>query len=182
MIDKLYVYFALVFISFLIGSQKSEKTQIDTVSYPANAVIIGGDKMAEFLQWIGVQFHETFSGNQLIYALIFFVVLDYIAGVCVAVYHRRLSSRIGVSGITKKLFIFAVIALCHILDSYLIHVESALTSVATFFYLSNESISILENIGSLGVPLPKKVTQVLSYLKTSDDSDAKEDKIQWQQK
>ncbi len=103
--------------------------------------------MAEFLQWIGVQFHETFSGNQLIYA-----------------------------------FIFSVIALCHILDSYLINVESALTSVATFFYLSNESISILENIGSLGVPLPKKVTQVLSYLKASDDSDAKEDKIQWQQK
>lgn len=66
--------------------------------------------------------------------------------------------------------LFAKIAFCHVLDAYLLHAEAALETVSTIFYLSNEGISILENVGKLGVPLPKKVQTLLSYLKKSGDN------------
>ena len=83
----------------------------------------------------------------------------------------QLSSQIGAKGITKKVAMFVVIAFCHVLDAYLLHAEAALETVSTIFYLSNEGISILENVGKLGVPLPQKVQTLLSYLKKSGDND-----------
>lgn len=131
--------------------------------------------MSDFISWITTQAHAIFVGNQLIYALIIFVVLDYVTGICVAIHSCRLSSRTGIKGITKKLAVFVVIALCHVLDVHLINSEAALTSVSTFFYLTNEGISILENVSCLGVPLPDKVTQLLSYLKSSDEEAVREE-------
>lgn len=84
---------------------------------------------------------------------------------------KQLSSQIGAKGITKKIAMFVVIAFCHVLDAYLLHAEAALETVSTIFYLSNEGISILENVGKLGVPLPQKVQTLLSYLKKSGDND-----------
>ena len=107
------------------------------------------------------------SSSGLLLALLILVLLDYITGVCVAIQTRQLSSEIGAKGITKKVAIFIVIALCHVLDTYLIHTEAALETVSTVFYLSNEGISILENVGTLGVPLPEKVQSLLRHLKNT---------------
>ena len=104
-------------------------------------------------------------------ALLLLVLLDYITGICVAIQTKQLSSQIGAKGITKKVAMFVVIAFCHVLDAYLLHAEAALETVSTIFYLSNEGISILENVGKLGVPLPQKVQTLLSYLKKSGDND-----------
>ena len=65
----------------------------------------------------------------------------------------------------------SISVICHVLDAYLLHAEAALETVSTIFYLSNEGISILENVGKLGVPLPQKVQTLLSYLKKSGDND-----------
>ena len=107
------------------------------------------------------------SSSGLLLALLILVLLDYITGVCVAIQTRQLSSAIGAKGITKKVAIFIVIAFCHVLDTYLIHTEAALETVSTVFYLSNEGISILENVGTLGVPLPEKVQSLLRHLKNT---------------
>lgn len=109
------------------------------------------------------------AGSGLLLALLILVLLDYVTGICVAVQRKQLSSEIGAKGITKKVAIFVVIAFCHVLDHYLIHSETALETVATVFYLSNEGISILENVGKLGVPLPEKVQALLRTLKSQEE-------------
>jgi len=122
------------------------------------------------MDWLDAQIQQfLLAENQLLHALILFVVLDYITGVCVAIQKKKLSSQIGAKGITRKVAIFVVIALCHILDSYLSSsTDSPLEVVATVFYLSNEGISILENATQLGVPFPDKLANVLRSLKHKD--------------
>ena len=126
----------------------------------------------ESTEWID-SWLRSFCGNSsgLLLALLLLVLLDYITGICVAIQTKQLSSQIGAKGITKKVAMFVVIAFCHVLDAYLLHAEAALETVSTIFYLSNEGISILENVGKLGVPLPQKVQTLLSYLKKSGDND-----------
>lgn len=121
------------------------------------------------IKWFDTQLYAFFvADSQLLRPLILLVVLDYITGVCVAIHTRKLSSQIGAKGITKKIAIFVVIAFCHILDTYLISAGAALESITTLFYLTNESISIFENVKNLGVPLPKKLCQVLQHLKDTE--------------
>ena len=67
------------------------------------------------MDWLDAQIQQfLLAENQLLHALILFVVLDYITGVCVAIQKKKLSSQIGAKGITRKVAIFVVIALCHI--------------------------------------------------------------------
>lgn len=121
------------------------------------------------MEWLDAEIYQLFfADNHLLYALVLFVGLDYIAGVCVAIQKKKLSSQIGAKGITRKVAIFVVIALCHILDSYLAGADAPLETMATLFYLSNEGISILENASRLGVPFPEKLTKVLTNLKHND--------------
>lgn len=120
-------------------------------------------------EWINDYISNIFLQNQLLYALILFVVMDYMTGICVAIQKRQLSSQIGTKGITKKIAIFIVIAFCHILDIYFTGSESPLEAVATIFYTTNEGISILENISVLGVPLPAKIQQTLAIVKKKTD-------------
>ena len=89
--------------------------------------------------------------------------------VCVAIQTKTLSSQIGAKGITKKVAMFVVIAFCHVLDTYLLQSETALAALSSVFYLSNEAISILENVGRLGVPLPEKLRSILAALKSKEN-------------
>lgn len=98
----------------------------------------------------------------LLLALLLLVLLDYITGVCVAIQTKTLSSQIGAKGITKKVAMFVVIAFCHVLDTYLLQSETALAALSSVFYLSNEAISILENVGRLGGPPAGKASVDLS--------------------
>lgn len=105
------------------------------------------------------------AGDELLYALVLFVFLDYITGICVAVHNRELSSSIGAKGIIKKVVIFLVVSVAHVADQYLMESNNILRTVTTTFYLSNECISIFENVGKLGVPLPMQLNSLLQYLK-----------------
>lgn len=101
--------------------------------------------------------------NQLLYALIFVIIIDYITGVCVAIHNKTLSSKVGAKGIARKISIFALIALSHILDFYVLESTDALRTLTIIFYLSNECMSVLENVGTLGLPLPKKLKDILEH-------------------
>jgi toxin secretion/phage lysis holin len=108
--------------------------------------------------------------DSLIYALIAFVAIDYITGVLVAIHNRTVSSEIGFKGISKKVMIFALVALGNIIDQNIINSGSSIRTMIIMFYLSNEGISIIENAGKIGLPLPQKLKAILRQLNKSDNS------------
>lgn len=100
----------------------------------------------------------------LIIALLLFVAIDYITGVMCAVADKKLSSEVGFKGICRKVLIFMMVGIANILDTKIIGSGSVLRSAVIFFYLSNEGISLLENAGHLGLPIPEKLKVVLEQL------------------
>lgn len=105
----------------------------------------------------------------LIYALVAFVVIDYITGLMAAVIEKKLSSDIGFRGIFKKVLIFTLVGIGHTIDFYLIEKGSAVRTAVIFFYLSNEGLSIIENASKVGLPIPEKLRMVFTELKKGDD-------------
>lgn len=100
----------------------------------------------------------------LIYALLAFVVIDYITGVMCAVVDKKLSSSVGFRGIFKKVLIFALVGIGHILDFYVIQNGSVIRTAVIFFYIANEGLSLVENAAHLGLPIPAKLKAVLEQL------------------
>ena len=100
----------------------------------------------------------------LLYALLAFVVIDYITGIMCAVVDKKLSSAVGFKGIFKKVLIFALVGIGHILDTHVIGSGSVMRTAIIFFYLSNEGVSLLENAAYLGLPIPQKLKSVLEQL------------------
>lgn len=107
----------------------------------------------------------------LLHALIAFMAIDYITGVIVAVVRKELSSEVGFKGIAKKVLIMALVAVGHIIDVHVLGGGAVCRSAVIGFYLANEGISILENAGELGLPLPKKLVAVLKQLKEKEDDE-----------
>lgn len=99
-----------------------------------------------------------------LYALITFMIMDYITGVMLAIVDRRLSSKIGFRGIFKKILIFVMVAVGYVLDSKIIGNGSAIRTAVIFFYISNEGISILENSSKLGLPIPEKLKLIMDQV------------------
>ena len=135
--------------------------------------------MKEF--WNAVQFMFAAVGgwlgyflggcDGLLYALLAFVVIDYLTGVMCAINDRTLSSEVGFRGICRKVLIFLMVGIANILDVHVIRTGSVLRTAAIFFYISNEGISLLENAAHLGLPVPKKIKAVLEQLQDRADSD-----------
>lgn len=104
------------------------------------------------------------GSDGLLFALIAFVVIDYITGVMCAIADKKLSSAVGFKGICKKVLIFALVGGGHILDAFVIGSGSVLRTAIIFFYLSNEGVSLVENCAHLGLPVPQKLKDVLEQL------------------
>lgn len=102
--------------------------------------------------------------DSLLYTLLAFVVLDYITGVMCAIVDHKLSSETGFKGIFRKLLIFAMVGIGHILDAQVIGTGSVLRTAMIFFYISNEGVSLIENAAHLGLPIPEKLKAVLEQL------------------
>ena len=100
----------------------------------------------------------------LLYALIAFVVIDYITGVMCAISDKTLSSEVGFKGICRKVLIFLLVGIGHIVDAQVIGSGGVLRTAVIFFYLSNEGVSLIENAAHLGLPVPDKLKAVLEQL------------------
>ena len=128
--------------------------------------------MKEF--WITIQLVFTAVGgwlgyflggcDGLIYTLLAFVVLDYVTGIMCAIVDKRLSSQIGFKGLFKKVLIFALVGVGHLLDVQILGAVGVLRTAVIFFYLSNEGVSLIENAAHLGLPIPAKLKAVLEQL------------------
>ena len=114
---------------------------------------------------IGLMLGRFLGGmDGLLYALIAFVAADYVTGVLVAIYQKKLSSSVGFKGIAKKIIIFILVAVAHVLDANVMNMGSAMRTAVIFFYLSNEGISILENVTKMGLPVPQKLKDVMAQI------------------
>ena len=111
--------------------------------------------------WLG---YFLVGCDGLLYALVVFVVVDYITGVMCAINDKTLSSSVGFRGICRKVLIFLLVGIANILDVQVIGTGSVLRTAVIFFYISNEGISLLENAGHLGLPIPEKIKVVLEQL------------------
>ena len=100
----------------------------------------------------------------LVYALLAFVVIDYLTGIMCAINDHTLSSEVGFRGICRKVLIFLLVGIANILDVNIIGTGSVLRTAAIFFYISNEGVSLLENAAHLGLPVPSAVKTVLEQL------------------
>ena len=134
------------------------------------------------LIWTKIQLAFTALGGWLGYflggadgmliALIVFVALDYVTGVMCAVVDKKLSSAVGFKGIFKKVLIFALVGVGHILDTHVIGSGGAMRTAVICFYLSNEGLSLLENAAHIGLPIPEKLKEILAQLHNRGDKEA----------
>lgn len=107
----------------------------------------------------------------LLYALVAFVTLDYITGIMCAIVDHKLSSAVGFKGIFRKVLIFALVGIGHILDTQVISTGSVMRTAVIFFYISNEGVSLVENAAHLGLPIPEKLKAVLEQLHDRAEKD-----------
>ena len=133
--------------------------------------------MSDFIRWTfsilcGIAGFFFGSLDGLILALLAFMVLDYITGVIVGIMQKKLSSATGFEGLLKKGLILIVVSVGHILDTQLFGGESSVCRSAVIgFYIANEGLSIIENVGRMGMPLPKQLRKVLEQLKDENKGD-----------
>ncbi len=135
--------------------------------------------MKEF--WYTIQFIISAIGgwlgyflggcDGLLYTLLAFVVLDYVTGIMCAITDRKLSSAIGFKGIFRKILIFAMVGIGHLLDLQILGAVGVLRTAVIFFYLSNEGVSLVENAAHLGLPIPEKLKTVLEQLHDRAEKD-----------
>ena len=102
--------------------------------------------------------------SALLGVLLTFVVIDYVTGVLASAVEGRLSSSVGLKGIAKKVFIFVMVAVAHLVDQSLT-TSHFFRDATIFFYLANELISIIENSGRVGLPVPDILKQAIEVLK-----------------
>ena len=100
----------------------------------------------------------------LLYALIAFVVIDYVTGLMCAISDKTLSSEVGFKGICRKVLIFLMVGIGNIIDVQVLGSPGVLRTAVIFFYLSNEGVSLLENAAHLGLPVPDAIKTVLEQL------------------
>ena len=105
----------------------------------------------------------------LFWALIAFMATDYITGVVVAAINKQLSSEVGFRGLAKKLMILVFVSLGHIADMYVLGGTPVAMSAFMLFYIANEGLSIIENAGNLGLPVPKKLKDIMVQLKKESE-------------
>ena len=94
--------------------------------------------------------------------------IDYITGVIKAIKKKKLNSKTGLWGIAKKFGYLLIVMLSVVMDK-IVGDTGAIRTMVIYFFVANDGISILENWGEMGLPLPQKIFNVLEQLKNDND-------------
>jgi len=117
---------------------------------------------------VGTFLTMFFGGwDTMLRVLVLFVAIDYVVGVTAAWFEKKLNSEIGARGIVKKILLFVIVALAVQVDLAL--GQEIFRSLAIWFYLANEALSIIENAGRCGVPIPSFLKTALEQMKQKAD-------------
>ncbi|HBC94314.1 MAG TPA: holin [Pelotomaculum sp.] len=118
------------------------------------AIVAAGGATASYL----------FGGwSSLLGVLLTFVVADYVTGMMAAGVEGGLNSEVGMKGIPKKVCIFILVAVANLVDTS-IGDAHFFRDATIFFYLANELLSIIENIGRIGLPIPDAIKKAVEVL------------------
>jgi toxin secretion/phage lysis holin len=117
-----------------------------------------------FVTILGAIVGYLWGWSPLLSILLVFVVLDYVSGMMASATEGKLSSSIGFKSIPKKIMIFVLVAIAHLIDGAFGD-NHMFRDAAIFFYLANELLSITENAGRLGLPVPNQLMQAVDILK-----------------
>ena len=96
--------------------------------------------------------------------LIVAIVLDYVSGMIKAYNKKQLSSKIGFSGILKKIGILILVMLSVLVDR-VTGDTGAIRTLVIYYFVANEGLSVLENLGESGIPIPTAIKKALKVLK-----------------
>lgn len=121
--------------------------------------------------WLGLFIGPV---NGLLIALIVFVLTDYVTGFASAIVRKELSSSVGFKGLARKVLIFLIVGIANVLDVYVLGANAVLRTAVILFYMCNEGLSIIENAGEIGLPIPKKLKDVLAQLRKKSGEDDKD--------
>lgn len=101
------------------------------------------------------------------------VVADLLTGIIASGIEGKLNSSKGMKGIAKKVVVFFVVAVAHMLDIALGYNGNILRDATIFFFLANESLSILENVARIGVPIPGVLKRAIDILNEKSEGEDK---------
>ena len=101
-------------------------------------------------------------------SLLIVIIIDYLTGIASAIYNKKLSSRVGFKGLIKKFCYLLIVALAVVIDN-LTGQSGVIRTLVIYFLVSNDGISIIENMAELGIKLPSKLIDVLEQLKKKGD-------------
>lgn len=132
------------------------------------------DKFTEFAKIVLGGMITALSGflggmDGIMIALVVFISIDYVTGVAAAAKRKELSSEIGFWGIVRKVCIIALVGVAHFIDLHVMQSGDIFRTAVALYYIGNEGLSLLENIESLGVVLPKKLVDVLKQIRDKND-------------
>ena len=115
--------------------------------------------------WLGY----FLGGNDgLLYALLVFVIVDYVTGVMCAIEDKKLSSAVGFRGLCRKVLTFLLVGIAQVLDVHVLNQPGVLRTAVIFWAIANNGLSILENAAHLGLPVPEQLKAVLEQLHNRD--------------
>lgn len=131
------------------------------------------DVIRILMMWFTAAFRLLFGQyDNFLITLIIFISVDYITGICAAIAEKKLSSKTGATGLLKKFGILCVISITTVMEQNILD-TNALRSAVILYYISNEGISILENLCRIGVPVPQKLRSILENLKEDTSEEGK---------
>ena len=102
--------------------------------------------------------------------LLIFIIMDYITGVAAAFKTKTLRSSVGFEGLMKKGAIFLIVILAAQLDRITGNAAGVFRTSTAFFFIANDALSVLENVGEMGVRLPAFLTNALTKLRDEKES------------
>ena len=134
-----------------------------------NSVLVSIKSIVAIIGGYIAMFLGGFDG--ILIALCIFALVDYITGVIAAIVEKKLCSRIGFKGIARKILMFLMVGVTAVLNTNVLGGEMPIREIVIVFYIANEGISIIENSARLGLPIPKKLIDVLEQLKSQGDAE-----------
>lgn len=129
-------------------------------------------KLISVISFLGTGFYLLGGFDKALECLIVVVVLDYITGVISAWYNKKLDSKVGIKGIVKKFSYFLLIVLSVEIDKTLGQI-GIIRNLVIYFFVANDGLSILENVGKMNIPIPKKLKEALLQLSEEKEDNKK---------
>lgn len=132
---------------------------------------------------IGSVISELFGGwTSAMTTLVIFMLIDYITGILVAAVFKKsnktedggLESKAGWKGLIRKFSTLLIVLISIRVD--IIFNTTIISNCVVFTFLANELLSLLENVGLMGIPLPSVLTEVISVLNKKGESYVKRNK------